>query len=203
MIFERKNLRAVSLAREFIAGVLRPGDAVVDATAGNGKDTLFLAAAVGPTGRVYAFDVQMEALEVTRRRLVEAGLDRGVEIIHDGHENMKKYVRERVRGVMFNLGYLPGGRREVITRPETTVPAVQAGLDLLEPGGRMSVVVYTGHPGAVEEVKAVEEFAAGLDPRSFWVLKVTYLNRRVSAPFLILIEKIREHLFSNNLSDRL
>ena len=42
------------------------GDIVVDGTVGNGNDTVFLAKLVGPTGKVYGFDIQKEAIERTK-----------------------------------------------------------------------------------------------------------------------------------------
>ncbi len=41
------------------AGFVRTGDVVVDATCGNGLDSLWLARAVGRSGKLYAFDIQV------------------------------------------------------------------------------------------------------------------------------------------------
>ncbi|TYO95615.1 tRNA (mnm(5)s(2)U34)-methyltransferase [Desulfallas thermosapovorans] len=183
---------AVLLGQQFVGEVLQKGSVAVDATAGNGYDTLFLANAVGAGGRVYAFDIQREALDITARRLKQFGLDSGVTLIHDGHEKMDLYIDTPVDAFIFNLGYLPGGDHDRITRAHTTVRALQIALELLKPGGRISVVVYTGHPGAADESRAVEETAANLDPRRFGVLKVTFINRSVSAPFLIFIERVKK-----------
>lgn len=109
--------KAVDEAREVISKVVKKGDVAVDATAGNGLDTLFLAKLVGESGRVYAFDIQKEALENTRQRLQKEDLLSRVELIRAGHENMEEYVPGHVSAVMFNLGYLPGGNHRVITRP--------------------------------------------------------------------------------------
>lgn len=180
---------AVNWAHSFISPALRPGTAVVDATAGNGRDTLFLASGVGPSGRVYAFDIQAKALEETGRKLKKAGLDQRVKLINEGHQDMKQHIKEPVSAVMFNLGYLPGGDHGVITRAETTMAAMRAGLNLMLPGGRMSIIIYTGHPGAQQEREVVEGEALSLSPTLFNVLRLTFWNRLQGAPVLIFIEK--------------
>ncbi len=181
---------AVLLAQKFLGEILHAGCVAVDATAGNGHDTLFLAGLVGESGKVYAFDVQRAALDNTYRRLREAGLAGRVVLINDGHERMDRYLPGPVDGFMFNLGYLPGGDHSRLTRPETTLQALELAAGMLKPGGRISVVVYTGHRGAGEESRAVEEMASSLDPGTYGVLKVVFANRSALAPFLILVEKV-------------
>lgn len=149
-----------------LASVLSPGDVAVDATAGNGHDTRFLARAVAPAGRVHAFDVQPAALAATRARLASAGLSDLVTLHHTGHERMLEALPEglsgAVRAVVFNLGYLPGsGDKAVMTRPETTARALTAARALLAPGGLISVLVYRGHPGGPEEAAAVRVWIDG------------------------------------------
>ena len=129
MSYELKSARY--LAREVIGQAVLPGDAAVDATMGNGHDTLMLCEAVGPAGKVYAFDVQEQALAETEKRLKEHGMDGRAVLIHAGHEHMAEYVKEPVRAVMFNLGWLPGGDHDVTTRWETTRQAVESALSLL------------------------------------------------------------------------
>jgi len=182
---------AVILAKEYVAKVLKPGGKAIDATTGNGHDTLFMAGLVGDTGRVYAFDIQQVALDKTLARLQEAGADKQVELIRAGHELMAQYVTGPVDAVMFNLGYLPGGDHRIITRPKTTLDAVRAGLDLLKAGGLMTLVVYWGHPGGEEEAQAVDEFASVLPQEEFAVARLSFLNRRQAPPYVIIIEKSR------------
>lgn len=180
---------AVQWAQTFIFPVLSAGGTVVDATAGNGRDTLFLARGVGAQGKVYAFDIQPVALERTARRLKSAGLDERVVLLPVGHEEMALHVPPPVEAVMFNLGYLPGGDHRVVTRPKTTVAALRAALGLLAPGGRISVLIYTGHAGGDEEWRAVEEATSVLDPHGYTVFKMTYWNRPRGSPVLIFIAK--------------
>ncbi|HHX51249.1 MAG TPA: methyltransferase domain-containing protein, partial [Clostridia bacterium] len=116
---------AVSIAHQWVAQVLKPGMIAVDATAGNGRDTLFLARLVGKTGKIYAFDIQEEALRKTRLLLETHGAFAQVRLIKDSHENLGTYIDEPVTVIMFNLGYLPGGNKKIVTRPETTLGALQ------------------------------------------------------------------------------
>ncbi|RQD74576.1 MAG: methyltransferase domain-containing protein [Candidatus Syntrophonatronum acetioxidans] len=181
-------LKALDFSHGIIKGAVQDGDSVIDATAGNGHDTLFLARLVGEKGKVYSFDIQKEAIENTRKRLEEEDCLDQVQLIQDGHENLKAYVSENIAGVMFNLGYLPGSNHRVITRPENTLIALESSLELLIPGGLATLVVYTAHPGGVEEGTELEKYAKKLDPGIFNVLLYRFINRE-KAPFLIALEK--------------
>lgn len=147
-------------AHAALGSVLGPGDVAVDATAGNGHDTLFLAGRVAPTGRIHAFDVQPAALAATRARLAKAGMEDRVTLHQAGHERMPEVLPEsvagRVRAVVFNLGYLPGsGDKAVTTLPATTARGLAAARTILAPEGLISVLVYRGHPGGPAEAEAV------------------------------------------------
>jgi len=181
-------------ARDLIRSALTRGDTAVDATVGNGHDTLFLAECVGPTGRVVGFDIQPSALTETTRRLREAGLDERVELLLRGHEEMTAWFAEsaslaRPKAVMFNLGYQPGGNKSVITRPVTTVTALGAALDLLVPGGVISVVLYPGHEGGRAETEAVLSWARTVPSQLALVVCHQALNTRNAAPFLLAVAK--------------
>ncbi len=145
---------------------IKPGDIVIDATAGNGHDTLLLAGLVGQPGCVFAFDNQQKAIDLSRSRLELAGLDACVTCFCRGHENMRKSIpaefHGKIRAITFNLGYLPGGDKSHVTCPETTLIALEQGFTLLMPGGVLSVIAYTGHPGGRAEAEAVKQWAAAL-----------------------------------------
>lgn len=193
--------RIVSWAHAFLGDVLRPGDLAVDLTAGNGGDTLFLYTCVGAGGRVLSFDIQQEALENTSLRLTEAGAtifttvgeeerfsEKGIHLILDSHARFGEYCREEVRGVVANLGFRPGGRRDVSTVAPSTLQALHSAFSLLAPGGRLAVVAYVGHEGGVEEAKEVERVFGALPPERWITLRLGVPNRGES-PFLLLAEK--------------
>jgi predicted methyltransferase len=167
------STRLTEQAHAIVRSVLQPGAVAVDATAGNGHDTRFLAECVGSTGRVFAFDIQAEALT----RVAEVVRDRGnVTLVNRDHAELLDVISEnecgRVGAVMFNLGYLPGGDKRQITRPDSTVRALAAALAVLKPGGVLTVIAYSGHPGGVEEMAAVRAFLTSLPEEQFVVDRV-------------------------------
>lgn len=187
---ERFVLRnARHLAADYMIRSIREGDRVIDATMGNGKDTLFLCELVGETGHVYAFDVQAEAVERTKERVKEAGYDGRATLLLAGHETMAEHVKEPVQAVMFNLGWLPGAEHIVTTKTETTLAAVRAACGLIAPGGIVTVCVYPGHEEGTRELLALLEYAASLDVRRFNVAHHRFLNASLQTPQLILIQK--------------
>jgi len=185
--FVLRNAR--HLAADYMARIIRPGDSVVDATMGNGKDTLFLAELVGESGHVYAFDVQQEAVARTRERVEAAGFEGRTTLILAGHETMAQHVPQGVSAVMFNLGWLPGAQHIVTTKTETTLVAVEAALSLIAPGGVVTVCIYPGHEEGTRELHALLDYAGRLSVRTYNVLHHHFLNAAQGTPQLILIQK--------------
>ena len=142
----------LDLHKQFILTHLKEGDVCVDFTMGNGHDTEFLSKTVGEKGHVYAFDIQQSAVDSTAKNLKAAGCPENYTLICDSHHNVKNYVKEPIKAGMFNLGYLPrSGRKTLYTMRETTMPAVEAAIDLLAPDGVLIVAIYPGHEeGALE-----------------------------------------------------
>jgi len=185
--------KAVEFAHDLVARALRPGDAAIDATVGNGLDTLHLARLVSPTGRVLGLDIQAEALQDARSRLIAAGHSERVALVRCGHERLRRLVvkdgpfgPERLRAVMFNLGYRPGGNPAITTRAATTRPALDAALALLPMGGVLTVALYTGHSSGAEEASAVFDWIRHT-PRSVEVVHYEALRTRQPAPELLAL----------------
>jgi len=171
---------------------LYPGAVCIDATMGNGHDTLFLAQSVGETGRVYAFDVQPSAVENTRARLAEAGCGERATLILDGHQHMAEYVKEEADLIVFNLGWLPGMAERVTTQPDTTLQAVTTALGLLKVEGLMTICAYPGHEAGAQELQMLLDWASHLDPEKFDCMYQTYLNQPNSPPALISVRRRQE-----------
>lgn len=153
--------RLTECAQAWLARALAPGGRAVDGTAGNGRDTLFLAERVAPGGRVDAFDIQAAALARARRRLAAAGLDPVVRWHRASHDRLGHHIGAACpSAVVFNLGWLPGGDRRIVTRPATTRAALQQTAVRLAPGGRLAVCAYRGHPGGPQEAEAVADWIA-------------------------------------------
>lgn len=178
--------RPTALAQEILRSVIRPGDLVIDATAGNGHDTLFLAEMVGPEGRVLAFDVQEKALESARARV---GGHRA-EFFLESHAGMAARAEPgTVAAVMFNLGYLPGEDHELTTVSAETLAALEAAAAVLKPGGVLSVICYPGHPAGAAEAREVEDWMTALTVNGWRVARYGAVGTRRQAPFLLLAGK--------------
>lgn len=162
----------------------------IDATMGNGHDTLFLCQMAGESGQVLAFDIQPEALEATDQLLKETGMSGRARLILDGHEHMDAYADpESVDVVCFNFGYLPGGDHRIATRADTSVQAVEKGLALLKKGGLMTLCIYSGRDTGFEEKDRLLEFLKALPAKEFTVIVNQYYNRKNQPPMPVFIFK--------------
>ncbi|WP_028593107.1 class I SAM-dependent methyltransferase [Paenibacillus assamensis] len=192
-------LSVLSFAQQVVKERVQLGDRVVDATMGTGVDTLFLARLVGERGHVAAFDIQAQALELTRKRLHSGlGLDTAahVDLRLASHADLVGALPPEWHGqtaaVMFNLGFLPTAEADkaVMTEPSTTLAALEGALALLRPGGVLSVVLYPGHDGGDREADAVQAWAAGL-PQVVGQALIYRMLQRPHAPYAIAIERRR------------
>lgn len=180
---------AVDIARDICKRKLNKGDIAVDATMGNGNDTELLAELVGSFGKVYAFDIQEAALENTKKKLREKNLIEWVNLIHDGHENMDKYIKDEVNLVIFNLGYLPKGEHSITTKRETTLVALKKALELICKNGIIILVVYYGHEEGKFEKKILEKYTKNLNQKKYNVVNLCFTNQINDPPMIIAIEK--------------
>ncbi|MGE6628788.1 class I SAM-dependent methyltransferase [Bacillus sp. NPDC077027] len=183
--------RMLPFSKELLERACIKGDVVIDATMGNGHDTIFLADLVGQNGHVYAFDIQQEAIAHTQNRL---GIHYPqVHLIHDGHEELSTYIPESFQGqiaaAVFNLGYLPGGDKSVTTTAQTTIKAIKQLLHLLKPEGIIILVIYHGHPEGKIEKDALLAYCESLDHELVQVLSYQYVNIKNDPPFVVAIEK--------------
>lgn len=176
-------------AREMIEGAMSEGAVAVDATMGNGHDTQWLCELAGETGRVYAFDVQSEAVERTRERLREAGVEQRACLLCTGHEHMGECVPEKADAIVFNLGWLPGAEHGVTTQTPTTLQAVNAALDVLKEDGLMTICIYPGHEEGTRELHALLEWASGLDDKRYDAMLKIYVNQPNDPPQMLAIRK--------------
>ena len=180
---------ALGITHDYMRRLIKPGDRVIDATAGNGHDTLCLAELGGEGGHVTAFDIQEKALEQTRLRLEGAGVSERVTLVQDGHQNMKQYVTEPVRAVMFNFGYLPGGDHRICTKSETSIAAIQAAMELISPDGMVMLAIYYGGDSGFGEKDAIMEFLQSIDCHRYSVLCHHFINYPNCPPIAVGIVK--------------
>ncbi len=177
------------LHKHFILEHLTEGEVAVDFTMGNGGDTLFLSQTVGEEGRVYAFDIQEDAITSTRRYLEENGAPDNYTLICASHHRVREFVHEPIKAGMFNLGYLPRSKdKTVTTMRETTMPAVEAALELLLPDGVLIVAIYPGHEEGALEGDMLREYFASRSRFRLCCSEFRILNSPAS-PYFFLIEK--------------
>ncbi|MFD0895321.1 class I SAM-dependent methyltransferase [Luteolibacter ambystomatis] len=182
--------RPTELAHRLLEDVLKPGDHVIDATCGNGHDTLFLARCVGDAGRVLAFDVQEAAIHSAKQLLQSKGVDARVAFHCESHAYLAQHTAPAsIAAVMFNLGYLPGADHSIITRSSETLLALEAAAHVLRPGGWLCVVCYPGHEGGDDEAAEVGRWMEALAPVGWRVARYGMLGTRRPAPFLLTAVK--------------
>lgn len=187
-----KLQRVLQYAQNLLSLSVDKGEIAIDATAGNGHDTLFLTELVGDSGHVYSFDIQQEAVNATIHRLNEHGVSNRASVILDGHEHISNYVHEEIAGAVFNLGYLPGADHHVITKGNTTIQAIEQIIQQLKIGGIIVLVVYHGHEGGKEERDAVIQYVRQLPQKCVHVLRYEFINQKNDPPFIIALEKMKQ-----------
>lgn len=182
---------ALHYSHTLLKKTLITGDIVIDATVGNGNDTILLASLVGKNGTVYGFDLQEQAIQKTKEKLLLTGLSSQVKLFQHGHETLGSVIPENtlLAGAIFNLGYLPKGDKTIITKAETTLIAIKEILPRLRKSGLLLLVVYYGHEGGKTEKESVLNYVQTLSQMDYSVLHYDFLNQKNDPPFLIAIEK--------------
>lgn len=179
--------RPTLLAQQILRDAIREGDTAIDATAGHGHDTLFLAECVGASGRVLAFDLQQTAIHSARAKVERAGLAARVTFYQTSHARLAQHAAPgTVAAVMFNLGYLPGGDHALTTMTAETLAALAAAAGVLATGGVLTVVCYPGHPEGAAEACAVESWLVSLTPTGWRVARYGMLGTLQPAPYLLV-----------------
>ena len=188
-----KLLGVLPFARQLLERAVSANDICIDATAGNGHDTLFLAKLVRERGHVFSFDIQKQAIQNTKQRLTEHDTLNQVTLIEDGHQNAKDHIpvsmHGKVAAAIFNLGYLPGGDKSIVTNPKSTLTAINEIFSILKKEGMIVLVIYHGHEEGKTEKEAILNFVENIDQTEAHVMKYEFINQKNSPPFIIAIEK--------------
>lgn len=174
----------LDLAHNLWRGHLKPGDWAIDATCGNGRDTLVLARLVGPSGGVIAIDLQAEAIQAAKARV--EGMD-NVYFYCQSHETFPDEQPIKLKLIVYNLGYLPGGNKGLTTRVDSTLKSVKNALEILERGGLISITCYPGHAEGAREENALLDLVKALNPKQWSISYHQWINRKL-APALFLIQ---------------
>jgi tRNA1(Val) A37 N6-methylase TrmN6 len=188
-----QRISLVNVAHNLIREVLHTGDIAIDATVGNGHDTLFLVEQVSPSGRVFGFDIQQTAIDSTKEKFQQTHNPECLTLIHASHADMSDKIpahyHGKIKAIMFNLGYLPGGDKTIITRTDSTITALNSASRILSSKGIITVMAYPGHPGGDMETDQVKNWCEQLDKDHFKISIIYSSNNKESAPRLIVILK--------------
>lgn len=180
----------VEFIHDYLKDKIQEGSNWIDATAGNGFDTLFLCERVGEKGKVLAFDIQKEAVFHTKEKLAQHQLEKRAAVFLDSHCNMNQYVEEEsVDGILFNFGYLPNGNHKIATKAVTSIKAIEEGLKLLKRGGIMSLCIYWGKETGFEEKETILSYIKQLG-KQYLVIKSEFYNRGNYPPIPVFIWKL-------------
>lgn len=188
------RISLVNTAQQLVASHIKPGDIAIDATLGNGHDCLFLAQHVGNTGKVFGFDIQPAAIVASQARCQQANVQ--AELIHASHADMHQHIPKQYHGqvnvIMFNLGYLPGGDKTLITQSASTLTALSSASQLLATSGLMTIMAYPGHAGGGQETEQVKHWCQQLDAAMFTTDIICAQEHKERAPRLFVVKKLHK-----------
>lgn len=189
------DLTAVKFVQDFLAARLAQPRLCIDATCGNGGDTAFLCGITAPEGKVVGFDVQEAAIASTRKHLEQLGVPAARYELHcQSHADLLQVVQPGTAdAVMFNFGWLPGADHAVFSTAQSSIPALQAALEAVRPGGVVSAILYSGQIIGTDEKQTVLEYLRALPLKSFTVLVCDFANWAETAPLPCIILKNNEN----------
>lgn len=184
------SFNALTLAHSFLSSHVKPGDLCIDATAGRGRDTVFLCRLVGDSGRVLAYDIQKDAVDETAALLEKEHLSHIGQVFQKSHDCMAEDAKPgTVRAIVFNFGWLPGGDHNIFTRAQTSIHAIEQGMKLLTPDGVMSLSIYYGKENGTSERDALLSYLSSIDPKTATVLVGNFVNRKNNPAIPVFILK--------------
>lgn len=184
----------VNYSKALMAGFLKPGMCVVDATCGNGNDIREMLSLMSYDGTFYAFDLQKEACDVTSNLIEDIISERDFtpkySVINESHDRMGEYIEKNtVDLIVFNLGYLPGGDKTVTTQIDSTLRGIEISKLLLKSGGLLLVHCYPGHPNGAVEKEGLKKYFENLPQSIYDVALISFVNQKGNPPVLWVLEK--------------
>ena len=178
------------IVSQYMYKFINLGDICLDATIGNGNDISKIAKLIGDSGKVYGFDIQNLAIENTKKLLISEKVINRAEIINDSHENIDRYVKTKLDFIIYNLGYLPKGDKNIITNVKSTIKSINKALELMDINSIMLITTYIGHLGGKDEDYAVNQLLSSLDQKAFNVLQNDFINQKNNPPKIYIVEKL-------------
>lgn len=181
---------AVTMMHQLLLPVIGDAKLLVDMTCGNGHDTAFLAAHMSPDAKLYAFDIQGQAIDATRQRLRQAGVAPQQVVCQQGsHDVLLDHLSGTPDIIVFNLGYLPNGSHEIYTKSEITVKAIKICLNKVAENGIIMIAAYPGTPAGADEAEAVQTFLQDVPQKGFDISRWQAVNQIHHPPLLYMIQK--------------
>ena len=178
-----QNQLAHSLWKEHILSNHKFNLCLVDATCGNGHDSLFLSSFEDI--QLHCIDIQEQAIEQTKKRLKIK--KKNIHFYLRSHEDLS-FIDKPIDLITYNLGYLPGSNKKIITTPETTLKSLKSAISKLSPIGMISIMVYKGHTGAGAEQTAIKDFIQNLDSNFHVNLNINHL--KPTSPDIFIITRL-------------
>lgn len=157
-----------------------------DMTVGKGNDSKYILKNT-QIEKLYGFDIQKEA-EIESKNLI--GKDPRFIFHLASHDKIDKYIKEGLDLAIYNLGYLPGGNKEITTKYQSTIKSLEKTLDLLNKDGIVILTIYPGHPAGKIESEKIEAYLRKIDQKKYEIIKITYPTRPKNPPYIIVIQKI-------------
>ena len=175
-------------AHQLIRDVFPTLDYAIDATCGNGHDTLFLAKLCTKAGKVLSFDIQQQAIDSAKKQIEENGLTEKVTFLCSSHESMQKHISQKPQVIMFNLGYLPNADKNITTQASSTINALNNACEILAPNGLLSILCYPGHAEGRIETEEVKKWINNLCEKQFITRNYQSTVPTEISPILFMIQ---------------
>lgn len=189
----------IDLAHHYWSLLLEVGDSVIDATCGNGHDTLFLArhCLAKDRGQLISLDIQTKALNQAKELLFSEVSEEILSHIHFLNQCHSVFpislLESPVKLIVYNLGYLPKGEKSLTTMVDTTLLSIQSAMQLIAPGGAISITCYPGHEEGKKEQEEIIKLMQNLNLKDWNCCLHQWINR-ISAPSLMLIQKSKNEI---------
>ncbi len=156
---------------------------IIDATCGNGNDSLYLASKY-PSSKIVGFDIQEQAIN---NSIEKCSAHTNTKFVLDSHANVDKYVTDNVSLAIFNLGYLPRADRNITTKADSTILCIEKILKMLNPGGAIILTMYRGETNVLETAEVLK-FVKTIN-KDFYIVSMYDLINLNGNPFNVIIER--------------
>lgn len=172
-----------TLVESFMKNKIPNSKICVDMTFGNGNDS-YTMLSINENIEVYGFDIQQSCINNARK------ID-NLQVINDSHLHFDNYINDKIDFAVFNLGYLPGGDKNITTDYDTVIKTLKKLLKVMNIEGQIVITFYPGHKPGHEESINIIKFLQKLNQKEFNVIRYDFINQINNPPFVCLIERIK------------